>query len=62
MTYNELKTAITKLSPSQLNMDVTCYIEKDDEFFAISHIEIMTNNDILDDTHPFFVIPLENER
>ena len=59
MTYNDLKNALTRLSPSQLNMDVTIYIEKDDEFFAAETIEIMSETDILDKNHPFLTIPLE---
>lgn len=59
MTYNDLKNALTRLSPTQLNMDVTIYIEKDDEFFAVKTIEIMSETDILDENHPFLTIPLE---
>jgi hypothetical protein len=57
MTYRKLKNIINNFSDKQLNMDVTIYIEENDEYFEAAECKIYaSDNDILDEGHPYLVI------
>lgn len=59
MTYHELAQALSKLTPEQLNQDVTVYIREQDEFcplvkdYPVCESEV---SDVLDKGHKYLVI------
>jgi hypothetical protein len=54
MTYRTVKTFMDKLTPEQLDMD--CSVNIDGEYFEISNIIIIDEDDVLDKDHPVFII------
>lgn len=56
MTYKQMLSFINELSDEQLEMDVTVYLETDDEFFPVLDFAVTDETDVLDTDHPYIVI------
>jgi len=54
-TYRELLEALKELTPEQLDMTATVYVYGED-FYPINNIGLTTEDDILDEGHPYFQI------
>jgi len=52
-TYKELLTALQELTPEQLNMNVTIYDSRGDEFYPAHALKVTTYIDVLDNNHPY---------
>jgi hypothetical protein len=55
MTYQNLKEKLNKLSPEQLNQDVTIYLSGIVEFHVVDKIVITKEDDVLDRNHVVLV-------
>ena len=58
MKWSELKIKIDAMTDSQLDSDVTVFLDETDEFIRADHFELCNDNeeDRLDDGHPYLVI------
>ena len=64
MTYGELVSALSKLSPEQLQTTVTVYVGGPDEFYPIDDVLPLCVagdqlGDILDEGHPFLQVDVK---
>ena len=57
MTYKELLDTIKTMTPEQQGMDLSVYLKHTCEIMPVESLQFADNyNDILDNTHPYFVI------
>lgn len=58
MTYAELIRELQTLEPARLQDTVTVYSSREGEFFAVREFQIAveSDNDVLDDGHPYLEI------
>lgn len=56
MTYQQLLDYINLLSDDQKNSDVTIFDGDQGEFLPAKKLEITSENDILEENHPFITI------
>ena len=52
MTYYELLRRLQELDPDQLELDVTVYVEGDDEYYPVNALIFDTSSDVLGEDHP----------
>ena len=56
MNYAQLLKGLKVLSKEQLQQTLTIYIERDDEYYSVSHTDITLEDDVLNEGHFFLVI------
>lgn len=58
MTYRELLGVLNELSDDQLDMDVSVYIEDQDEFYPMTKVGITDGlwPDVLDEGRPYLIV------
>ena len=58
ITYKQLKEFINRMTPKQLESNVTIHIDGIDEFVSVDHAELVNDNeeDRLDDGHPVLIV------
>lgn len=58
ITYRQLQTIISRMNEEQLDCTATIHLHSKDEFYAVDHIELVSEQeeDRLDDGHPVLVV------
>lgn len=56
MTYKQLAEEIAKLSDEQKNMDVTVYLNEQDEYYPAEVLGIAVDDGVLDENHPVLTV------
>ena len=68
VTFGDVLAALQQLTPEQLNMTATVFVQGWDEFLPVVNqapyvsgalqvpLGITNNNDVLDDGHPYFLV------
>jgi len=57
MTYLDLLTKLRKMTDRELEgYDVTVYLTKTDEYFAVQSFKVTGETDVLDEGHPILII------
>lgn len=56
MKYRELLGFLNELSDEQLDMDVSVYIEDQDEFYPMTKVGITNETNVLDEGHPYLIV------
>jgi hypothetical protein len=56
MTYHELKNWVNALQPEDLDLDVTVYVPREDEYFAVVDVDRTVETDVMDDDHPVLIM------
>lgn len=58
ITYKQLQQAIARMNDAQLNCNAVIHLHSKDEFYAVDHIELVSEQeeDRLDDGHPVLVV------
>ena len=61
MTWRELIKKLRRLTPEQLDTDATIWDGTIDEFYQIQKLGITSENDVLDENHPYLAYGLREE-
>ena len=56
LTYKKLFDFIYKMTPEQLNMNVSVYVNDMDEYLPLQHVTFVDYDDVLDKGHPLLIV------